>query len=369
MPTFDFIAGDDFRSSLVDDYRELESSLAAHAWKAAHVLAGSIVEAVLVDYLVSTNYRKSDPLEMNLYSAARACKDEKVISESTAELTNVVRHYRNMIHPGRMKRLGETATEETAFIAKSLVDIVLREVKKNKYTRHGYTADQIVQKITNDPGSVAVISKLIADAVDVEIEKLLNRDLERLFESSVGSYEYSVAESSALAYQIAFRHANDSIKKKTCKKFVKILKEGNAGTVREYENNFFHGSHVEFMDEDDAGLVARHMIESIRTRPSVELLNACLGMGGALRGHDALSMAQAIGRVLRGGHGADVEDSVVALGVNLLQDMEPIAQDAFRRSIEGVRRKANTDDAKDAFVSRKLGLILGEPEDLDELPF
>src|SRR5438093_874801 len=51
MPMFDFIAGDDFRQSLEGDYRDLTGCVEAKAWKAVHVLAGSIIEAVLLDHL------------------------------------------------------------------------------------------------------------------------------------------------------------------------------------------------------------------------------------------------------------------------------------------------------------------------------
>ena len=53
MSTFDFIADDEFRESLASDYRELETCVEHEAWKAAHVIAGGIVETLLVDYLLT----------------------------------------------------------------------------------------------------------------------------------------------------------------------------------------------------------------------------------------------------------------------------------------------------------------------------
>ena len=49
MPTFDFITNDEFRSNLESDYEELEQCLKSGSWKAVLVLAGSVVEAMLVD--------------------------------------------------------------------------------------------------------------------------------------------------------------------------------------------------------------------------------------------------------------------------------------------------------------------------------
>jgi hypothetical protein len=47
MAKFDFISDERFRASLQSDYSELGKAGQAEAWKAVHVLAGSIIEAVL----------------------------------------------------------------------------------------------------------------------------------------------------------------------------------------------------------------------------------------------------------------------------------------------------------------------------------
>src|ERR1043166_4837844 len=59
MGAFDFVSDERFRESLESDYLEIQRCLDAEAWKAVHVLAGSIVEAVLIDYLLSVNHSGS----------------------------------------------------------------------------------------------------------------------------------------------------------------------------------------------------------------------------------------------------------------------------------------------------------------------
>jgi hypothetical protein len=54
MISFDFITHDDFRRSLESDWVELESCYGSKAWKSVHVLAGSIIEALLIDCLSSS---------------------------------------------------------------------------------------------------------------------------------------------------------------------------------------------------------------------------------------------------------------------------------------------------------------------------
>ena len=66
MLNFDFVSDEKFRFSLERDYQELVASLQNGAWKAAYILAGSIIEAILIDYLLAIDYQDADPLGMTL---------------------------------------------------------------------------------------------------------------------------------------------------------------------------------------------------------------------------------------------------------------------------------------------------------------
>ncbi len=165
MTMFDFVAGEGFRSSLESDYRELNVAMEAGAWKAVHILAGSIIEAILIDYLVASNYKntpRNDLLKLDLDKAISACKQENVLSEKAASLATVVRLYRNLIHPGRIERLGEKVDENGAKIAQALVAIVVDEISQRSQEKFGYTAEQIVTKLENDPLATAILGHLLA---------------------------------------------------------------------------------------------------------------------------------------------------------------------------------------------------------------
>src|SRR5437764_498957 len=101
---FTFITNEDLRASLEGDYAELETCFKGGAWKAVHVMAGSIVEAVLTDYLLATDYQKKggkDPQNMMLAGLIEACLKEKIISPRSGELSTAIKEFRNLIHPGR----------------------------------------------------------------------------------------------------------------------------------------------------------------------------------------------------------------------------------------------------------------------------
>jgi hypothetical protein len=53
MASFDYITAKEFRQSLEADYAELQLCVESKAWKSVQVLAGSIVEALLIDYLAA----------------------------------------------------------------------------------------------------------------------------------------------------------------------------------------------------------------------------------------------------------------------------------------------------------------------------
>lgn len=129
----DFIVDDEFRRSLSEDLRELDSAIANGSIKSAHVLAGSIVEAVLIDRLISDEILNRDvALKLDLHGAIEKCRENGIIRGQTADLSSVVKSYRNLIHPGRAIRVKERIDINSAQVAKSLVFIVLSEIAERQ---------------------------------------------------------------------------------------------------------------------------------------------------------------------------------------------------------------------------------------------
>ena len=157
---FSFITDQKFRTSLAGDYAELLKSLESGAWKAAHVLSGSVVEALLIDFLISMDYEKKsgkNPLELDLSKAVDACRKEGALSDRASALATVIRGYRNLIHPGRMIRLNERVDKNSAAIAKALVDMVISEIADARINKYGFTADQLMLKIEHDSSCAPIL--------------------------------------------------------------------------------------------------------------------------------------------------------------------------------------------------------------------
>lgn len=177
MQTFDFIEHADFRKSLETDYKDMAHCLEGKAWKSVQVLAGSIVEAMLVDYLVAAKYAPpggKDVLKFDLAEAVTACKGQKVISDRTADLCSVIRSYRNLIHPARAVRLQEQAPDEnSATVAYRLIQIIANELAKAREEKVGMTAEQILQKVCSDANSLSILKHLLEATSEKQRRALL----------------------------------------------------------------------------------------------------------------------------------------------------------------------------------------------------
>jgi hypothetical protein len=309
MASFDFITNDDFRTSLEADHAELCKCLTAGAWKAVHVLAGSIIEALLLDCLQSSGYSgcsASGLLRMDLGQLITTCRAENILSAKSADLSSVVRTYRNLIHPGRLVRLGEVVNQHGATIAQSLVEIIVEEVAARKKETYGYTAEQIANKIESDLTAVSIISHLLRDAKPQEIERLLVKILPgRLFDLCQDFFDDEEAEwtrrkRSALAecFRAAFGVASDDIKRKATQNFATIVKEEAEPVVLAYETTFFRGSDLAFLCVDDANMIKKHIRGRIETDVEEDLLTAAAGIGRFLTTQDVCTFVDPLVKTL-----------------------------------------------------------------------
>ena len=132
---FPFIKDPDMRGMIERDYRELSSKLMpSGAWKSAVVMAGSILEAVLLDYLSSDPARealaKGSPKAVDNKGRVAPIKEwklERLIdvacdigllsSDRAATIHIVLRDYRNFVHPLKEKRAKHACGEPEALMS------------------------------------------------------------------------------------------------------------------------------------------------------------------------------------------------------------------------------------------------------------
>lgn len=134
-----FVEDTDFRQSLRNDLSAISRALANSEWKAATVLAGSVVESLLLWKLdkdqakaMATNYlkgKKRRPIHRwDLHDYIEVAVELALIKERTANQARLAKDFRNLIHPGRNIRLREICNRGTAFGAVAAVELVIEDL-------------------------------------------------------------------------------------------------------------------------------------------------------------------------------------------------------------------------------------------------
>lgn len=122
-----FIRDPKLRQSIGRDVDSLDALLPAAEWKAATVLGGSVIEALLLDRLIARKYRakalafgatkgwKSDPAKWDLADVIEAAEKLGVIAPEVAGVCSGARDFRNLIHAGK-ERARVAADRGTAHV-------------------------------------------------------------------------------------------------------------------------------------------------------------------------------------------------------------------------------------------------------------
>lgn len=146
-PELSFIADADLRTNLRNDIGAITRALSNGEWKAATVLAGSAIEALLlwdlqnrrqttfpaaVAALVANKtfqqQPSSDPEEWSLHHYVEVEAYLGIIKSDTATEARLAKQFRNLIHPGRAQRLGQKYDRGTALSSVAALEHVVRDL-------------------------------------------------------------------------------------------------------------------------------------------------------------------------------------------------------------------------------------------------
>ena len=134
---FGFVTDTKLRSLLERDYRELQRAFVSQCWKSVIILAGSVLEAVLLDLILShTDAARSsgsapsetDLSRWSLASLIDVAVDLGLASTGMQKLSHPVREYRNLVHPGNEIRNDLAFGAEEARIAIEVLHIAYRDL-------------------------------------------------------------------------------------------------------------------------------------------------------------------------------------------------------------------------------------------------
>jgi hypothetical protein len=144
---FNFIPDTDLKTNLRVDLGSINRALSNGEWKAATVLAGSVIEALLLWALQQRHAAdvmsaaatlvtsktlnkkpKPDLEEWALHDYTEVSAFLGIIKTDTAKQTRLAKDFRNLIHPGRAQRLGQKCDRATALSAVAGAEHVIRDL-------------------------------------------------------------------------------------------------------------------------------------------------------------------------------------------------------------------------------------------------
>jgi hypothetical protein len=261
MSDLRFVSDDELRQIIERDRRELNGCLANGLYKATILLAGSIIEAVLMDYFLVFPYQEKtaqQTLDANLASLINWSVETGLISPRTKELTTVVRHYRNLIHPGREYRVQEKVDIYTATVAANLVEIILQEISENYSKSLGYSAEQAIAKVKIDPTGTYIFADVIARMSQVERNKLF-RTIPRLCLENKDTFPYSVVSAFILLHNMLKQKVQNDVLKREVEDVYDMIHHKSREDVMFHFRFFFDTLHI--VDEKKRNTIVGYMLE------------------------------------------------------------------------------------------------------------
>ena len=135
----DFIADAVLRSQLSADYEELSVVHRVGARKSTVILAGGILEGVLLDRLrtvpeaaktASGSLPRNAVVSWDLGQLVDAAESLGLLPRGVVQISHGLREFRNLVHPGRQLREGIALSENEAGLAVHVVEIVLKALSR-----------------------------------------------------------------------------------------------------------------------------------------------------------------------------------------------------------------------------------------------
>jgi len=136
-PDFMFIKNEQIKKIFDNDYKELSKSYIEQNWKCVLILSGELIEAILLDQLL---FREPDarqstkvPDETNitkwcLSDLLNVAEDLDIIGSTHEKLSDAVRDYRNLVHPGKQISSVLKVEPQEGKIAFEILNILIRDL-------------------------------------------------------------------------------------------------------------------------------------------------------------------------------------------------------------------------------------------------
>ncbi len=289
---FLFISDIRYRKILEQDYQEILKCIDTGANKAAATISGSIVEALLTDYLLDKGVDKVQKGKTGstikvenagLGNLIEYCNNNNLVSSKSYHLLQAIRDFRNLIHPAKSIRVKTTASEKDARLYKSALDIIIEEIGAIRQKEFGATADQLLAFVITDENAVELFPHMVQSANSEEerrkflteevpnklenqheiLNNYFDQDGEPIFDNFEDAnyvhYLKVLIKRVYLCFHICYEISSDESRKQTAYKLLKILKFGKP-IEKQFGINLFEPTMLTFLDKEDAIFVTKYLV-------------------------------------------------------------------------------------------------------------
>lgn len=129
------ISNEELKELLLQDIEECAICIATNQNKSAIILCGSIVEAILMDCILSRNIKKykikdknKSIKDMSLNELLTVAKQEGMISDTTYNLSHFIKDYRNIIHPSNLLRNSFKISNERVMVIWNILKEIMESL-------------------------------------------------------------------------------------------------------------------------------------------------------------------------------------------------------------------------------------------------
>jgi hypothetical protein len=317
----EFVTDEAYRLLLEEDLAEVEASLVAKAPKAATVLAGSLLEALLAFALgttASAPSRQSKFDNMTLDKLISEAKAADLLTDEAVQLSVVVKSYRNLIHPGRARRLERTVDEDSAQVAAALVRIVARHLESTLGGERGNRAAAVLSRLEDSSPPPGVLDHLIQRMPTAEVNLLLRRELPRALVERAKASSWKLGARELKTYERAFAlcwsRCASPARRDAARCVAQAIGNESDVVVAAVVDAYLRPEYLDEFDEDDRELAVAHLLARLDARPTKSYISSLSGMEAHLSVEETTQYFSTVSRIAAAGKAYSSEAAAVLAG-------------------------------------------------------
>ena len=281
----EFVTDEAYRELLENDLREMEASLNVRASKAATVLAGSLLEALLAFALDSAVRPPAVRTRFDSMSLDRLIAESHkvgLLTDEAVQLSVVVKSYRNLIHPGRARRLARTVDEDSAQVAAALVRMVSRHLESSLAGKRGSAASAVLRRLDDSSPPPGVLEHLVQRMPTTEVNLLLRRELPRALvdkaQASYGRLSTKALRNYERAFALCWERCAPVVRRDAARCVAQAIGSESDDVVAAVVDAFLRPRYLDAFDEGDRELAVAHLLARLETRPNKTYISLLGGM-------------------------------------------------------------------------------------------